>query len=126
MKNFTLILAMLFCQVSYSNASEEFLLTAEIIQNNEIIGSPQFILPEAVEGTATSYPFYSLTVTVLNEKEGAVLVKTNLNLSKNGALESVGKPLFVFNKGESGSIEIDHSDFGNIKLKITVTAYGRS
>ena len=125
MKNIALILTMLFCLATNSNASEAYLLTAEIIQNNQIIGTPKLVLPEAEEGRIevmvdTDHILYSLTATVISEKEKNILVKTKLNLLKNNSLIPAGEPEFILKKGESGSIEIDHPLLGKVELKVKV------
>lgn len=125
MKNIALILTMLFCLAANSNASEAFLLTAEIIQNNQIIGTPKLVLPEAEEGRIEvmvdkEHDLYSLTATVVSEKENTVLVKTKLKLSKNNSLIPVGEPVFILKRGESGSIKIDHPLLGKVELKVKV------
>ena len=84
-----------------------------------------YILPEAEEGRIeimvdTDHILYSLTATVISEKEKNILVKTKLNLLKNNSLIPAGEPEFILKKGESGSIEIDHPLLGKVELKVKV------
>lgn len=125
MKNIALILAMLFGLSANSNASEAFLLTAEITHNNQTIGTPKLVLPEAEEGRIEvmvdkDHILYSLAATVVNEKENNILVKTKLKLFKNNSLVPVGKPAFILKKGELGSMKIDHPILGKVELKVKV------
>lgn len=125
MKNAVIILLMLFGLYANSYASEDFLLTATIIQNNKTIGTPKLALPEAEEGVievmgTEGHKLYSLTATVVSKKENTVLVKTILKLSKNKSLVTVGEPEFFLNNGEPGVMVIDHPVLGKVELKVKV------
>lgn len=125
MKKILLTLIALFGLVANSFASEAFLVTVEIIQDNQVIGTPKLLLPEDEEGKMEligddKQPLYSIMASVKNIEENQILIKTKLMLPTNGVLVTVGEPQFVIKRGEPGSVVIPHHVFGEVELKIKV------
>lgn len=121
MKKIAIILVIFLSTIINAHASEIFMVSAQITQNNQTIGRPILLLPEAEEGQieVTGENGYSLSVTVTKQEEN-ITVKTKLYLTTNGSLGFVGESIFVVKESEAGTVEINHPTFGKVVLKAQV------